>query len=310
MTIRVGRPVPDVQATYWQRGAGGPKELSLADFRGRWVVLFFYTRDFTYVCPTELQAFAVLAKEFKARGAQVIGASTDSYFSHNAWFAQDDTLAGVDFPVLADTSHGISEAFGVLLDDGSALRGTFIIDPEGVLRHMAVNEIDVGRNVSETLRLLQALQSGELCRAGWRPGQDESPNYNEWLAKVFPRLKASVLAQASERLRTYMYDAGDIIIQQGAESDLFFIVVSGEVSVIRRSDDGTEHELARLGPGEIFGEIGILTETRRTADVIANTGVKVLALDWDDFKLLVNQSDPTARDLMQIVEQRRAAFQK
>ncbi|MGI9463935.1 MAG: peroxiredoxin, partial [Aestuariivirgaceae bacterium] len=222
MTIHVGRPVPDIEATYWQRGAPGPKQLSLSDLRGKWVVLFFYTRDFTYVCPTELKAFAVLSKDFDELGATVIGASTDSYFSHNAWFEQDTTLSQVEFPVIADTSHRISKMFGVLLDDGSALRGTFIIDPDGVLRHMSVNEIDVGRNVSETLRLLQALQSGELCRAGWRPGQDEAPRYNEWLAQVFPRLKKSVLAEATERLNTFLYDAGDIIIQQGTQSDLFY----------------------------------------------------------------------------------------
>ena len=233
MTIRVGKHVPDVEATYWQRGAARPKQLSLADFSGKWVVLFFYTRDFTFVCPTELRAFADLSKEFEGLGAMVIGASTDSYFSHNAWFEQDDTLNGVNFPIIADTSHQISEMFGVLLEDGSALRGTFIIDPDGVLRHMAVNEIDVGRNVGETLRLLQALQSGELCRAGWRPGQELEPKYNEWLAKAFPRLKKSELADASQRLNTFMYDAGDIIIQQGGRSDLFYIIVQGEVSVIR-----------------------------------------------------------------------------
>ena len=308
MTIRVGKPVPDIEATYWQRGASGPKEMSLSDFRGKWVVLFFYTRDFTFVCPTELEAFAELMPQFESVGAKVIGASTDSYFSHKAWIGQDGTLAQVDFPIIADTSHRISETFGVLLEDGSALRGTFIIDPDGVLRHMSINEIDVGRNVAETLRLLQALQSGELCRAGWQPGQDEPVKYNEWLAQIFPKLKKSVLADASERLNTYLYDAGDIIIHQGARSDLFYIFVQGEVSVIHRNDAGDEVELAQLGPGEMFGEIGILTETRRSADIRANTSVTVLALDWDDFKSLVHTSDPTAEDFMQIVEQRRAAF--
>lgn len=308
MSIRVGKPVPDIEATYWQRGASGPKELSLSDFRGDWIVLFFYTRDFTFVCPTELEAFAALVPQFEKLGAKVIGASTDSYFSHNAWFGQDSRLTDVGFPIIADTSHKISETFGVLLEDGSALRGTFIIDPDGVLRHMSVNEIDVGRNVAETLRLLQALQSGELCRADWRPGQDEPAKYNEWLAQVFPKLKKSVLAEASERLNTYLYDAGDIIIQQGARSDLFYIIVQGEVSVIHSNDAGEDVELAQLGPGEMFGEIGILTETRRSADVRANTNVTVLALGWDDFKSLVHKSDPTAEDFMQIVEQRRAAF--
>ena len=166
MVVRVGEAAPDAAVDYWVRGAPEPRRMQLADHRGAWVVLFFYARDFTFICPTEIAAFAEKQRDFEAEGAVVIGASTDSYFSHNAWFEQDEILSDVQFPVIADTSHRISELFGVLLDDGSALRGTFIIDPDGVLRHMSVNEIDVGRNVSETLRLLQALRRLAVPAAG------------------------------------------------------------------------------------------------------------------------------------------------
>src|SRR5690606_2643387 len=166
-----------------------------------------------------------LQHDFAREGAIVIGASTDSYFSHETWFRQDERLRHVDFPVIADTSHKLSEAFGLLLQDGSALRGTFIIDPDGVVRHMTVNELDVARNMDETLRVLQALQSGDLCPVGWRAGEETHVKYNEWLGKVFPRLKKSVLADASKRLKTVVYEAGDIIINQGDKPDCFYIIV-------------------------------------------------------------------------------------
>jgi hypothetical protein len=194
--------------------------------------------------------------------------------------------------------------FGVLLSDGSALRGTFIIDPDGVLRHMCVNDLDVARNVDETLRVLKALQSGELCPAGWRPGDASETPYNEWLARVFPKLKKSALADVNKRLRPLLYERGDIILQQGSNSDKFYIIKEGHVSVIRRTRDDEEAELARLGPGDVFGEMGILTGNRRTADVRADTNVAAYALEWDDFKAVIDMSEPTAKDFMQIVEQR------
>jgi peroxiredoxin (alkyl hydroperoxide reductase subunit C) len=308
MGVMVGRQVPDVKVVCWLRGAPGPKRMSLAQFRDGWLVLFFYARDFTYLCPTEIATFAALQDDFEAAGAFIVGASTDSYFSHETWFNQDERLKDVRFPVIADTSHRLSESFGVLLEDGSALRGTFIIDPEGTLRHMSVNDVEVARNIPETFRVLQALQSGELCQAGWEPGHASEPTYNEWLARVFPRLRKSLLAEADRRLQPAVYEAGDIVIRQGAKADRFYIIAAGEVSVIHRTVNGDEVELARLGPGEVFGEMGILTETRRSADVRANTAVSLFALDWQDFKDLIERSDPTARDYMQIVEQRRAAL--
>jgi peroxiredoxin (alkyl hydroperoxide reductase subunit C) len=170
MSYFVGKPAPDVTAQAYLRDETEPRTIRLSDYRGKWLVLFFYPRDFTFVCPTEIQAFASLHGEFTAENAVVLGASTDSYFAHKAWYESDPRLTEVRYPVLADTAQAVSEAFGVLLDDGAALRGTFIIDPEGVVRHAGINDLDVGRNVEETLRLLRALRTGDLCPAAWHPG--------------------------------------------------------------------------------------------------------------------------------------------
>lgn len=166
--IRIGQPAPDFKT---QAYVGGDfKDVSLKDYRGKWVVLFFYPLDFTFVCPTEIRAFAKHEKEFKDLGAVVLGCSTDSAYSHKAWFERD--LKEVKFPVLADTSHEISRAFDVLKEDkGIANRGTFIIDPEGLVRNATISDLSVGRSVVETLRSLQATQSGNLCPADWAPGQ-------------------------------------------------------------------------------------------------------------------------------------------
>lgn len=172
MQLQVGKEAPDFKVDAYIRGASEPQEISLSDYRGQWVVLFFYPRDFTFVCPTEIEEFAELHGEFTREKAVVLGASTDSYFSHKAWFETDERLLEVDYPVLADTAHNIARAYGILLEDGAALRGTFIIDPEGVLRHSQVNDLDVGRNTHETLRLLRAFRTGDLCPSSWTPGAE------------------------------------------------------------------------------------------------------------------------------------------
>ena len=195
MGIKIGSPAPEAVVDYWIKGAHGPRHMTLAEHRGKWVVLFFYPRDFTFICPTELVAFGTLEADFKAEGAVVIGASTDSFFSHKAWFESDPRLLSVNYPVLADTSHQLSKAFDVLLDDGASLRGTFIIDPEGLVRHITVNDLEVGRNVQETLRVLQALRSGELCPVAWKPGESTLTAYNEWIAQAFPRLSKGSFGQ-------------------------------------------------------------------------------------------------------------------
>jgi alkyl hydroperoxide reductase subunit AhpC len=172
MTVRVGQLAPELEAEAYLRGESRPRRLSLAAFKGRWLVLFFYPRDFSRVCPTELQAFAHLHPAFAREQAAVVGVSTDSYHAHKAWFESDPRLAEVRYPVVADSAHLLSEAYGVLQEDGSALRGTFVVDPEGVVRAAHLNDPDVGRNVEETLRLLRALRTGELCPEGWTPGRD------------------------------------------------------------------------------------------------------------------------------------------
>ena len=171
MSVKIGSAAPAVHAEAYVRGVGEPVDVRLDDHRGSWVVLFFYPRDFTFVCPTELRAFAQLESEFADEGAVLIAASTDSYWSHKAWFETHAMLAQVSYPVIADTAHTVSEAFGVLLEDGSALRGTFVIDPDGIVRHASVTDQSVGRSPDETLRVLQALRTGELCPVDWRPGE-------------------------------------------------------------------------------------------------------------------------------------------
>jgi alkyl hydroperoxide reductase subunit AhpC len=131
-------------------------------------VLFFYPRDFTFICPTEIKGFAAHKADFAALNAEVIGASTDSEWSHKNWFERD--LPEVDYPVLADTTLEISRAYGVLNDDGSAARGLFIIDPEGIVKYVVISAGSVGRSVKETLRVLKAIQSGDLCPVEWEEG--------------------------------------------------------------------------------------------------------------------------------------------
>ncbi len=167
--LQVGRRAPAF-STDALMPDGSFKRVGLQDFKGKWLVLFFYPLDFTFVCPTEIRSFDDSYRLFKEAGAEVLSASTDSVFSHKAWVANG--LGKVQFPMLADTNHELSKAYGVLVKEkGIALRGTFIIDPDGILRSVAVNDLPVGRSVEETLRTLQAFQTGELTGCGWRPGE-------------------------------------------------------------------------------------------------------------------------------------------
>ncbi len=147
-------------------------EITDASFPGRWLVLFFWPMDFTFVCPTEIAEFGRLDAAFKERGAQVLGASTDSHYVHLAWRTHHADLKSLPFPMLADTKRELSTALGVLhKTDGVALRATYLVDPDGIIRHVSVNDLAVGRNVDETLRVLDALQTGELCPVAWKRGQ-------------------------------------------------------------------------------------------------------------------------------------------
>ncbi len=165
--MKIGDKIEDFEFNAYHNGNFTKGKLS--DYKGKWVVLFFYPLDFTFVCPTEIRGFAKHQKEFEKENAAILAASTDSIYSHKAWFERD--LPEVEFPVIADTNHKISEQFNVLQDDGTALRGTFIIDPDGYLKYLVVSDNNVGRSIEETLRVLKALKTGELCPVEWKPGE-------------------------------------------------------------------------------------------------------------------------------------------
>ena len=142
-------------------------------FQGRWKVLFFWPKDFTFVCPTEIVGFAELDREFKDRDAQLLGVSTDSEFVHLAWKQSREDLGQVPFPMLADIKRELSTQLGVIdRNEGVALRATFIVDPDGIIRFVSVNDLSVGRNPQEVLRVLDALQTDELCPCNWQKGEE------------------------------------------------------------------------------------------------------------------------------------------
>ena len=166
--IKVGEAAPSFKGEAYVSGEFKP--LSLSDYKGKWLVFFFYPLDFTFVCPTELRAFAESEKEFKEAGASVVACSIDSKFSHKAWFERD--LKEVKYPILSDITKSISRAYDVLNEEkGIANRGLFIIDPQGIVKYATVTDLSVGRSTDEVLRALKASQSGELCPANWKPGQ-------------------------------------------------------------------------------------------------------------------------------------------
>jgi alkyl hydroperoxide reductase subunit AhpC len=145
-------------------------KVSLEDYKGKWLVMFFYPLDFTFVCPTEITAYSKRIAEFKKEGAEVLGASTDSEYSHQAWI--QGSLGKLNFPLASDFTKKVARDYGILVEeDGLALRGLFIIDPQGVVKYSVVHDLNVGRSVDETLRVLQALKSGGLCPIDWVPGE-------------------------------------------------------------------------------------------------------------------------------------------
>ena len=144
------------------------KTVSLEEYRGKWLVLFFYPLDFTFVCPTEIREFSKRAEEFREAGAEIATVSVDSKYSHLAWQKEIGQIA---YPMLSDITKEAAWSYGVLLEkEGVALRGLFIIDPEGIVRYELTHDLSVGRSVGETLRVLKALQTGELCPVDWEPG--------------------------------------------------------------------------------------------------------------------------------------------
>ncbi|AJY73688.1 peroxiredoxin [Paenibacillus beijingensis] len=170
----VGRTAPDFTMETVDGEGKNFGKVSLSDYRGKWLVLFFYPLDFTFVCPTEITGLSAAAGEFAKLNTEVLGVSTDSIHSHKAWIntPQDSNgLGKLNFPLAADLTKKVAKDYGILIEEeGIALRGLFIIDPEGELKYQVVNHNDVGRSVDETLRVLQALQSGGLCPMNWKPG--------------------------------------------------------------------------------------------------------------------------------------------
>ena len=175
--LRVGHQAPDFTATAVVDQEF--KEISLSQYRGKYVVLFFYPLDFTFVCPTEITAFSDRYTDFSSKNCEILGVSVDSKFSHLAWIQTPRNQGGIgdiNYPLVADLNKEIGNAFNILDDEGKALRGLYLIDPDGVIVHATINNLPVGRNVDETLRLLQAFQyvqsnPDEVCPANWTPGE-------------------------------------------------------------------------------------------------------------------------------------------
>jgi peroxiredoxin (alkyl hydroperoxide reductase subunit C) len=173
---KVGQAAPDFDMPSTKNIEKLNENVKLSDYQGKWIVLLFYPLDFTFVCPTELTTFSDRYEDFVGIGADVIGVSTDSVHSHRAWLKTPRDKGGVEglrYPLASDITKQVARDYGVLIEDkGVALRGLFIIDPEGTLRYAVIHDLNVGRSADETLRVIQALQTGGLCQAEWRPGQE------------------------------------------------------------------------------------------------------------------------------------------
>jgi peroxiredoxin (alkyl hydroperoxide reductase subunit C) len=192
MAVLVGKKAPSFVA----KAVEGNKiidDFSLEDFQGKYVIFFFYPLDFTFVCPTELHAFQDKVEEFEKRGAQVIGCSVDSWFSHLNWLITPKTrggIEGVKYPIVSDLTKSIARDYDVLKEDeGIAYRGLFLIDKEGVVRHQIVNDLPLGRSTDEALRMLDALiffeQHGEVCPANWQEGKKALKPDQEGLVEYY-----------------------------------------------------------------------------------------------------------------------------
>ena len=173
--LSVGQKFPDfsLKATVSNDIKDAFKDVSNESYKGKWLTVFFWPKDFTFVCPTEIAEFGKLNKEFADRDTQVLGASTDSEFVHMAWRQSKEELNKLPFPMLADVKRELTSALGILdPQEGVAQRATFIVDPEGIIRFVMVTDLSVGRNVKEVLRVLDALQTDELCPCNWQKGED------------------------------------------------------------------------------------------------------------------------------------------
>lgn len=175
-TIKIGNQVPDASFKVFHEE--DEKEMKISNFKGKWLILFFYPADFTFVCPTELEEMAGLYEAFKKENAEVVSVSADTIYVHKAWRDASKAIGKIKFPMASDANHALSEMFGVLIEkEGVALRGSFVIDPDGVLQIVEINNNNVGRNAKELLRKLQASKfvrehGDKVCPASWNPGDD------------------------------------------------------------------------------------------------------------------------------------------
>lgn len=179
MALEVTKTAPDFTATAVMPDNTFNEKFHLSNYRGKYVVLFFYPLDFTFVCPSEIIAFDKKLKEFKERNCEVIGVSVDSHYSHWAWKntpVDKGGIGNIQYPLVSDLTKQIAREYGVLFDESVALRGLFLIDKEGIVRHALINDLPLGRSVDEAIRVLDALQfheeNGEVCPANWRKGEE------------------------------------------------------------------------------------------------------------------------------------------
>jgi len=172
---KVGKPAPDFDMPSTKNIDTLKENVKLSDYKGKWLILLFYPLDFTFVCPTELIHFSDRLDELQGVGAEVIGVSTDSVHSHRAWLKtpkDKNGIEGVKYPIASDVGGKLAAKYNILVEEANiALRGLFIINPEGILQYAVVHDLNIGRSVDETLRVLQGLQTGGLCGADWKPGQ-------------------------------------------------------------------------------------------------------------------------------------------
>jgi peroxiredoxin (alkyl hydroperoxide reductase subunit C) len=173
---KVGQPAPDFNLPSTKNIDTLAENVKLSDYKGKWLILLFYPLDFTFVCPTELTAFSDRLEELNGIGAEVVGISTDSVHSHRAWIKtprDQNGIEGLQYPLASDVGGRLAAKYNILVEDANiALRGLFIINPEGVLQYSVVHDLNIGRSVDETLRVLTGLQTGGLCAADWKPGQE------------------------------------------------------------------------------------------------------------------------------------------
>ncbi len=196
MSFLVAKPAPDFTATAVMPDSSFKADFKLSDYRGKYVVLFFWPLDFTFVCPSEVLAFDKALPKFRAKNTEIIGVSIDSQYTHYAWRTtpvEQGGIGPVQFPLVADLTKQISRDYGVLFDDAVALRGLFLLDKSGVVRHALVNDLPLGRNVNEALRMVDALQfheeHGDVCPANWQEGDEGMTPTAEGVASYLAKHK-------------------------------------------------------------------------------------------------------------------------